>query len=308
MKEINNVFEKKTVQIWFFVSMCFLIALLFFEYCSLVNARLYLQELKDEYYVGVYEVKKILSDYRATKERLACIESMLRYEDGVSLVSAQELWPADNENFVIINRDADYLKQQAKEYIENKGLMPLFKQLSEDVWIDYNDIALMEKKPQPMQSKKVVAKKPTRKVLSSSKAKSGAQLFSWPIERSRFWLSSLYGRRKNANGTWGFHRAIDMAALKGTPVLAAASGVVIEAKVHRGYGKTIVIRHNNKYKTRYAHLNALHVTVGQKVNRGMHIGDVGDTGLVRKTGKDASHLHFELYVFGERVNPLYYLA
>jgi len=122
-------------------------------------------------------------------------------------------------------------------------------------------------------------------------------------------LSSLYGRRKNANGSWGFHRAVDMAAVKGTPVKAAASGVVIEAcNVQKGYGKTIVIRHNNKYKTRYAHLNALHVTVGQKVRRGMHIGDVGDTGFVRKSGRDASHLHFELHVFGERVNPLYYLA
>jgi len=50
------------------------------------------------------------------------------------------------------------------------------------------------------------------------------------------------------------------------------------------------------------------VRVGQRVQRGARIGDVGDTGFVRKSGKDASHLHFEFYVFGEQVNPLYYLA
>lgn len=133
-------------------------------------------------------------------------------------------------------------------------------------------------------------------------------LFKWPIDRSSFWLSSFFGQRKH-NGRWKFHRGIDMAAAKGTPVIAAADGVVVEARYAQGYGKTIVIAHNAKYKTRYAHLNSVLVRVGQKVERAERIGRVGATGFVRsKRGGDASHLHFEVYVFGKQVNPMYFLG
>ena len=101
-----------------------------------------------------------------------------------------------------------------------------------------------------------------------------------------------------------YHYGIDMAALKGTPIKAAASGIVIESALHPGYGNYVLIVHNKKYKTRYAHLHKRKVQVGQKVKAGQIIGTVGDTGLVRKSGKDASHLHFEVYVFGQHVNPL----
>ena len=133
-------------------------------------------------------------------------------------------------------------------------------------------------------------------------------LFTWPIDRSQFWLSSLFGKRKKPNGSWGFHSGIDMAALKGTPVKAAAGGTVIEARYAQGYGNTVVIKHNNKYKTRYAHLDKIIAKKGQKVSRGQLIGKVGDTGFVRKSGKDASHLHFELYAFGKKINPLYLIV
>ncbi len=130
--------------------------------------------------------------------------------------------------------------------------------------------------------------------------------FAWPIERSKFWLSSLFGPRKKPKG---FHNGIDMAALKRTPVKAAAAGVVDQVYEDPvGYGKTIVIKHDNTYKTRYAHLDSMLVKVGQSVQAGMLIGRVGDTGNVRKQGRDASHLHFEVYELGKRVNPLYFLS
>ena len=65
--------------------------------------------------------------------------------------------------------------------------------------------------------------------------------------------------------------------------------------------------HDKKHKTRYAHLDRIRVEQGQRIKKGQWIGDVGSTGNVRTTGKDASHLHFELYVDGERVNPLPFL-
>jgi len=96
-----------------------------------------------------------------------------------------------------------------------------------------------------------------------------------------------------------------MASLKGTPVCAAYTGIVVEARYAKGYGNTIVIAHSRKYRTRYAHLSKILVKVGQKVKRGAMIGRVGDTGYVRSSnGKDASHLHFELIEFGKKINPL----
>lgn len=128
-----------------------------------------------------------------------------------------------------------------------------------------------------------------------------------PVDEGKFWLSSYFGPRKKPNGQSSFHKGIDMAALKGTPVKAAANGVVELAYEDKGYGKTIVIEHEKKHKTRYAHLDKILVTKGQRVTQGQLIGLVGSTGNVRTVGKDPSHLHFEVYVGHERVNPLQYL-
>ena len=68
-----------------------------------------------------------------------------------------------------------------------------------------------------------------------------------------------------------------------------------------------MVKHSNGYKTRYAHLYKMYVKPGQRVKQGQKIGAVGSTGYVRKSGKDASHLHFEIYSNGKHVNPLKYL-
>ncbi|MCK5633129.1 M23 family metallopeptidase, partial [bacterium] len=139
----------------------------------------------------------------------------------------------------------------------------------------------------------------------SSKNKKMEIDFSWPIKRSEFWISSLFGSRKKPNGIWGFHYGIDMAAMRGTPVKAACPGIIVEARFSSGYGNTIVIAHGRKYRTRYAHLNKILVRVGQKVKQQQLIGKVGRTGLVWKSqGRDPSHLHFEVHAFGKKVNPM----
>ena len=320
--------QKQIVVIITALSGCFLFVtgLLFYEYRSLVFHREYLEQLKLEYRMNLLEVKKVLTDYQHTKLRLGQLESVLEscdyapealeynssstiFDEKAKVFSSDSEEQEVQELFMPINRDLVYLKEQAQEYIKEHNLELLFRCVPEEVWLEYTDAALIKPQVPVLPRKPASRKKGTRAASTLQKKRSSSELFSWPIKHSSFWLSSLYGRRKNANGTWGFHKAIDMAALKGTPVQAAASGIVIEVREAKtGYGKTILIKHNNKYKTRYAHLNAIHVKVGQKVARGMHIGDVGDTGFVRKSGRDASHLHFELYQFGERVNPLYYLT
>jgi len=135
------------------------------------------------------------------------------------------------------------------------------------------------------------------------------RIFSWPIERDRFWMSSFFGRRKIARGKWTFHSGLDMAAIKGTPIRAVAEGRVLEAgDSNNGYGNMVLLAHANGFKTRYAHLDHVGVRYGHTVKRGQIIGTVGDTGNVRGNGTDASHLHFEVYHYAKPVNPLYYLA
>jgi murein DD-endopeptidase MepM/ murein hydrolase activator NlpD len=129
--------------------------------------------------------------------------------------------------------------------------------------------------------------------------------FMWPIGRGNFWLSSRFGPRRKPGGAWGFHHGLDMAAVKGTPVKASADGVVIEACYLPGYGKTVLVAHGRKYRTRYDHLNAINVCVGQKVMQGCVVGRVGNTGEVRSShGRDGTHLHFEVRALGKRVNPI----
>jgi len=166
--------------------------------------------------------------------------------------------------------------------------------------------------PQPLPivtKRKRIARKATSRVASPS-ARYAPQrdfVFSWPVDLENFWLSSLFGPRKRPNGHVEFHHAIDMAATKGTPVKAAATGKVVVAATLPGFGNCIMIEHNHRYKTRYAHLHRIGVRVGQVVQAGQQIGSVGDTGLVRKSGRDASHLHFEVHQDGRRVNPLAFL-
>ncbi len=98
------------------------------------------------------------------------------------------------------------------------------------------------------------------------------------------------------------HAGMDFTADRGTEVYATGDGVVEAIEKKRwGYGKSIIINHGYGYKTRYAHLSAFEVRVGQKVKRGELIGLVGSTG--KSTGP---HLHYEVVVNGIKVNPIGY--
>jgi len=98
---------------------------------------------------------------------------------------------------------------------------------------------------------------------------------------------------------WRPHHGVDYAAPYGTPVRSVANGTVIFAGWRRGYGKTVVVRHNNGYTTLYGHLSRIYVKRGQYVEQGQSIGAVGSTGL--STGP---HLHYEVRHYGKRINPL----
>lgn len=132
--------------------------------------------------------------------------------------------------------------------------------------------------------------------------------FTWPT-RGAYAISSYYGNRSASISGWSFHGGLDIVrsggGTSGTPVVAAASGVVeVAYSGYSGYGHTVVINHGGGIKTRYAHMypGSITVRVGQYVSIGQQIGRIGSTG--NSTGP---HLHFEVIVNGSKVNPLRYI-
>ncbi len=124
-------------------------------------------------------------------------------------------------------------------------------------------------------------------------------LLKTPIYGAR--ISSGYGRRKHPiSGYSHVHRALDFAAPKNTPIIASGNGVVELAAWNGGYGKCVIIRHANQYKTLYAHLNLYGNSIkrGSSVKQGQVIGYVGTTGT--STGY---HLHYEVIFRGRKINP-----
>jgi murein DD-endopeptidase MepM/ murein hydrolase activator NlpD len=123
----------------------------------------------------------------------------------------------------------------------------------------------------------------------------------WPVEGES---TDSFGVRGNPFGGGGaeFHPGQDIAAPRGTPVLAPADGKVVEAGWKNGYGQTVVIDHGNGLTTRYGHLSKIEVTAGQELKRGNQLGQVGSTG--RSTGP---HLHYEVRAGELPVSPQHYL-
>ena len=120
-----------------------------------------------------------------------------------------------------------------------------------------------------------------------------------PIDFAR--VSSGFGNRKHPiSGKWKKHNGVDYAARTGTPIMTTASGTVTFASRKGGYGNCVIVKHNEKYTTLYAHLSKFKKGVfkGSYVKQGDIIGYVGSTGY--STGP---HLHYEFMVNGKHVDP-----
>jgi len=122
-----------------------------------------------------------------------------------------------------------------------------------------------------------------------------------PVAGSR--VGSRFGNRVDPfNKHRAFHSGLDFPAPRGTPIRAAAGGLVTYAAYRGDYGKQVEIDHGNGLVTRYSHASRLRVKPGTVVTPGQHIGDIGSTG--RSTGP---HLHFEVLKEGRFVDPEAYL-
>jgi murein DD-endopeptidase MepM/ murein hydrolase activator NlpD len=144
-------------------------------------------------------------------------------------------------------------------------------------------------------------------VLSKDKEKFSTAIPAiWPIDRSKMRnkIGAFGYRNHPVLRRWKFHSGVDMPGRIGDPVYATGDGVVEEVERSRaryGYGTQILINHGYGYKTRYAHLNKLHVAKGDTIKRGQLIADMGNTGI-----STSPHLHYEVIYNRSHVNPINY--
>ena len=174
---------------------------------------------------------------------------------------------------------------EAGEY----GIKEVIYQISRENGVETSRTILTER----------IAKEPKEQLVAQGTAdipSRGTGGFIWPIGGGGGRISSGYGWRSG-----GFHAGVDILAKKGTPILAADSGVVVFSGWDAGYGNCVVIFHGHYY-TRYGHNSENKVSNGQAVNKGDVIGNVGMTG--HATGY---HVHFEVRtggIYGKTINPL----
>lgn len=118
-------------------------------------------------------------------------------------------------------------------------------------------------------------------------------------------ITSTFGHRENPFSGEGVetHKGVDIRAAWGSPVKAMAKGEVEFAGLRGGFGNCIMLKHGNGFETLYGHLSKILVSVGQKIEIGQQIGNIGSTG--RSTGP---HLHYEVHKNGEKIDPKNFLT
>ncbi|WP_194840871.1 peptidoglycan DD-metalloendopeptidase family protein [Filobacillus milosensis] len=203
----------------------------------------------------------------------------------VSYTVEKEVEESIDFKTVTKNSDSLYKGQREVDQQGKKGK----KKVKYKVTTKNNEVISKEKV-----SEEVIEEPKDKVVLKGTKVipSRGTGQFSWPAIGGT--ITSYMGFR------WGRqHKGIDIAGVSNRTIKAADNGVIVSAGWHSTFGRRVVINHNNGYKTLYAHLSSINVSVGQTVKKGQKIGVMGSTG--RSTGV---HLHFEVFKNGRNVNPM----
>jgi len=177
----------------------------------------------------------------------------------------------------------------AKQYGVGENLILSFNKISSPTSIKIGQDLIVPGGKKPQIIKRAPSSSIPYNIPARALVDSGAKLL-WPTVDHR--INQYFVRR---------HTGIDIKGKTGVPLYAAESGTVLESRWAGGYGNMVLIKHDNGLITRYGHASKNLVTKGQRVERGQTIALMGSTG--RSTGP---HLHFEVYVGGQRVNPLGY--
>ncbi len=223
----------------------------------------------------------------------------LKIGDEIKLVQAKPLLTVATISEIEYEEDIDYeteVKDNAQMYTNErqtkvKGEKGKSKIVAKEV---RHNGQVVEKEV----LKEAVVKEPVKEVvMKGTKEKPKTAPTGSFLMPTRGRISSRYGMR---NGR--MHRGLDIAAGIGTPINAADGGRVIRAGFTGSYGNLVEIDHGNGYRTKYAHCSKILVSPGQRVHKGQHIANIGNTG--RSTGP---HLHVEVLKNGSNRNPIEYL-
>lgn len=212
----------------------------------------------------------------------------------------------------IYENDVEVLDTLEKEHKELEQIKADLKVKKENLAVQKEEAAKEQKaldaKKKELEKKedelKAEADRLTQKLksmVSTTKTYGGGQ-FTWPCPSTQYITSTFGNRYHPVLKTWKYHTGLDIGGSSGSNIVAAADGTVILASVYGGYGNCVMIDHGSGIVTVYGHASSLLVSAGQNVTKGQVIARVGSTGI--STGP---HLHFEVRVNGEYVNPLSYL-
>lgn len=216
---------------------------------------------------------------------------------------------------MIYRKDQQVLKdlKSAREEVEKKKIEveELQAELEESREVTASNKAVIEKKKQEIAASNNKTQQmldeleaDADRILADTPGYSGSDssysggIMAWPSPTCRI-ITSQFGPRTRPYK--GFHKGIDLAkygSAHGQPIVAANSGTVTRASWFGGYGNCVMIDHGGGYVTLYAHASKILVRTGQYVSRGQKIAEIGNTG-----NSFGAHLHFEVIINGNRVNP-----
>lgn len=232
----------------------------------------------------------------------------------------QEIARSDIKLLNTIQEEKEKLELAKKDLSEQKAELKLLKAKQEQTYIAMQNnktiqqsyIDQLSEDERELQNKIAEYKAEEQRIQNLINFASGmgydgeytGGLMAWPVAKSGTYITSDYGIREHpVYGVTKKHTGIDIGnAGYGAPVIAAADGVVSYASTLGGYGNCVIINHGNGISTLYGHGQAIHTTVGTTVKKGDLIMEVGSTGV--STGP---HLHFEVRINGNNVDPKPYL-
>lgn len=264
-----------------------------------------IRAMEEEGEISYWAILFSSSDFSDLLDNYMMVEEIIEYDNGVmeSLVALRQL--IEEEKAQLETAKAE--QEAARTAQEAARKEQEAKEAEVDALI--REISAQEDQLEKMEADLKKAADAADAEIKKKEKELAAQIKNVPSESGFLWpltnyntLSSLYGSRIHPiTGKPNNHTGIDIPAPRGTPILAAKSGVVTTSIKKGSYGNYVVVSHSDGTSTLYAHMNKRAVSEGQTVKQGQKLGEVGTTG-----SSNGNHLHFEIRVNGVRKDPVNY--